>query len=78
MLQSHDDHSISNGREYGTLQPTTFGLKIYRGDVEKWSRGNIEPYYRHPLIVSIPLSELLCSCFFFCGGKVDDDESDHR
>ena len=23
MLQSHDDHSISNGREYGTLQPTS-------------------------------------------------------
>ena len=24
--------------EYHTLQPTTFGLKIYRGDVKKWSR----------------------------------------
>ena len=32
-LQSHDDRSISNDRENGTQQPTTFGLKICRPTV---------------------------------------------
>ena len=45
-LQSDDGRSTVNSHEYCTLQLTTFGLKIYRGDVKKWSRGNIEPDYR--------------------------------
>ena len=47
-------HSTFYSHEYRTLAPTTFGLKIYRGDVEKWSRGNIEPDYRQ-----LPLGTLL-------------------
>ena len=45
-LQPYGHHSTFYSHEYCTLQPTTFGLKIYRGDVKKWSRGNIEPDYR--------------------------------
>ena len=45
-LQANDGRSTFYSHEYCNLAPTTFGLKIYRGDVKKWSRGNIELDYR--------------------------------
>ena len=59
-LQPDGRHSTFYSREYCTLQPTTFGLKIYRGDVKKWSRGHIEPDYRQtPLPVAIQPAAVL-------------------
>ena len=45
-LRTNDGRSTFNSHEYCTPAPTTFGLKyisiVDRGDVKKWSGGNIE------------------------------------